>query len=261
MNEPTANHFSALGIEARSTKPRNVGLTIAVEFGAPLEYQRSLLELAGDTIDYAKIAVGIAGLMPQDQLRQKIDLYREHDILAFPGGMFLEYAFAKDQVELYLDSVCAAGFEVVEVSDNAVDIGLHKVGLVELALARDLVVLGEVGSKSHSSLADDLVSDAQRLLDAGCLKVLIEAAEFFEGAELRLDLVEAIETRLPLADIVFELPGPWLSGVHTHDVISFEAWLVSRFGPDVNIANDPLGNSLFLESYRRGVGPNLLERL
>ena len=87
--------------------------------------------------------------------------------------------------------------------------------------------------------------------------MLVEAAELIEDGHVRSDLIAAIETRLPLEHVVFELPGPWLPGVHAHEVHAMEAWLVDRFGPEVNIANDAVGNSLFLETLRRGIGPNL----
>lgn len=250
--------FPGVPLPARTEKPRETGLTITVEFGIGPAAQRDLLEVAADTIDLAKIVVSVSRLLSLDVLRRKVELYREFGVEAFPGGMFLEYAQANSCVDEYLAGASDAGFRVIEVSDNAAPLAADvKAKLVRAALESGFVVLGEVGSKHTTSAADALVADAQGLLDAGCWKVLVEAAELIEGGQVRTDLVEAIEARLPLEDVVFELPGPWLPGVHTHEVNAMEAWLVDRFGPEVNIANDVVGNSLFLETLRRGIGPNL----
>ncbi len=254
-----ATGFGGLSIGSRSGKPRDTGLTIMVEFGLGEQAQRDLLDIASETLDLAKIAVGIPALIPSSVLERKIALYREYRVEAFPGGMFLEYAYAQDEVSAYFKAARSVGFEVVEVSDNAVVIAADaKMALVCEAKDAGFTVLGEVGNKHSQSTVEYLLADAQRLLDAGCWKVLIEAAELLEGQQIRTELLRAVETDLPLKNIVFELPGPWLSGVHQHQVCGLESWLVERFGSEVNIANDPVGNSLFLETYRRGIGPNML---
>lgn len=250
--------FGGVPLPARSAKPRETGLTITVEFGIGTAAQEDLLLLAGDTIDLAKIVVSVARLLPRELLRRKVELYRAHGVEAFPGGMFLEYAEAAGCVGEFLEGALDAGFRVLEVSDNAAPLAAEtKARLVRGALECGFVVLGEVGSKHTVSAADALVEDAQRLLDAGCWKVLVEAAELIQDGAVRGDLVAAIEARLPLEHVVFELPGTWLPGVHGHEVHALEAWLVDHFGPEVNIANDAVGNSLFLETLRRGIGPNL----
>jgi phosphosulfolactate synthase len=234
-------------------------LTITVEFGTPVDEQRAQLRTSADTVDLAKIAVGIAGLLPHDVLREKIKVYRSCGVETFPGGMYLEYAHLHGREAAYLDAALGSGFRVVEVSENARRLADGVRGrLVTDALERGLTVLGEVGSKSVRSTATTLVADARRLLDLGCWKVLVEGAELLDGhGAVRTEVVDAIEAGLNLADIVFELPGPWLTGVSHHHVYSMESWLVAHFGPEVNIANEPVGNTLFLEALRRGVGPVL----
>ncbi len=66
--------------------------------------------------------VGISALINAQILRKKIDLYHQHNVLAFPGRQFLEYAIAKEKVKEYISDIIKAGFKLVEVSDNLIDI-------------------------------------------------------------------------------------------------------------------------------------------
>jgi len=75
-----------------------------------------------DFIDLTKIMVGITAIIPNNFLKEKIGLYHSNDILAFPGGQFLELMFSKNQIDNYFNDVVNVGFKLVEVSDNRIDI-------------------------------------------------------------------------------------------------------------------------------------------
>ncbi|MBO9521504.1 MAG: phosphosulfolactate synthase [Nocardioidaceae bacterium] len=250
--------YAALPLRPRAAKPRTSGLTVTVEFGTPLDLQRDQLRVHGHALDLAKVAVGIAGLLPDGVLEEKVTAYRDAGVECFPGGMYLEYAHLHGREEAYLDATVAAGFRVVEVSENAERLGEGvRERLVRDALSRDLVVLGEVGSKSVHSTAAGLLDDARSLRDLGCWKVLVEGAELLEDGVVRTDVVDAIAAGLDLEDVVFELPGPWIPGVSLHHVHAMTAFLLAEFGPEVSLANVVPEDVLFLEARRRGVGPAL----
>ncbi|WP_214324644.1 phosphosulfolactate synthase [Nonomuraea sediminis] len=244
--------FPRVPVTVRTAKPRRTGLTITADFGLGPLAQEDLLRTCGETVDLAKLVVGVSAMLPFDVLAEKVTVYREHGVEAFPGGMFLEHAVFRDAADAFLDGAQEAGYRVVEVSENARPLGEEvKAKLVAAALERGLTVLGEVGSKHHRTGPAELVEGARRLLDHGCWKVLIEAAEL-----VRADVLEAVEAALPIGDVVFELPGPWIPGIHHHEVQAMQLMLVRRFGPDVNLANVASEDALFLEATRRGIGPN-----
>jgi phosphosulfolactate synthase len=221
--------------------------------------QEDLLELTGSVIDIAKVAVGISGLLEERLLARKIGLYREHDVEPFPGGMYLEYAFAKDEVEAYFDGCEKAGYHYVEVSDNAVPLKRgEKDSLIARARSRGFTVLGEAGSKRVTTNAAALVEDVQACLDAGCWKVFLEAAELFEEGKFRHDVFERVAHDVKAEDVIWELPGAWIPNVHAHEIHALEVWLLERVGADVNIANVPTDGLLSLEALRRGVGVRAL---
>ncbi|ALE04249.1 hypothetical protein AL755_00580 (plasmid) [Arthrobacter sp. ERGS1:01] len=250
--------YQSVPMGHRPAKPRTTGLTIAVEFGVGPAAQQDFLAIAGHTLDYAKQVVSIAGVIPEAQMREKIEIFKAHSVKPFPGGMFLEYAHANSLVSEYLKETRALGYEVLEVSENArtIDRGA-RADIIACSLDMGFEVLGEVGSKHVKSTAAQIVDDVNVLMELGCSKVLVEAAELMVDGAIDEELIRQLEEGTTIDDCVFELPGPWIPGVHQHDVLAMEMWLLKRFGGNVNIANDMWGNSLYLETCRRGLGANL----
>ena len=90
-------------------KPRERSLVVTIDWGLGLAEQADLLRIAGEYIDLAKIAVGVSRLLDADLLREKVALYREHAVVAFPGGQFLEYALAHGATDTFLDGSMRRG--------------------------------------------------------------------------------------------------------------------------------------------------------
>jgi len=253
----TSNPFEKLVAASRSTKPRDHGLTMIADWGLPLGLQNGWLSVNAPHVDLAKIAVGIAALLPTETLTAKIDAYAENRIVAFPGGQFLEYSVLHDNVDAYFEACTAAGFPCVEVSDNLLEIELDaKCALIEKAIGtHGLRVLGEVGKKEGLGATGDLAEDAARCLESGAERVFLEAADFFSG-QVNEKALDGIVDRCGTNPLIFELPGPWIEGVTLSDVHQMTRWLINRFGPEVNIANVSPDSVLKLEALRLGIGVN-----
>ena len=253
--------FAGIRISERPGKPRQTGLTMLVDWGLGFAAQADLLEVGGEYIDLAKIAVGISRLLPADLVRRKIALYQQHQVIPFPGGQFLEYAVYHDQTQTYMVGAREAGYRWIEVSDNIIEItSREKVGLIHTAReAFGLEVLGEVGSKVQDTSPAKLIADIQRCREAGAQKVLVEAAELF-GEDLNEALIEEISTAVSIDELIFEVPGPWISEVRTCDQHATRAWLIRHFGPGVNLGNVLAGDILELEAMRTGIGVAALKQ-
>jgi phosphosulfolactate synthase len=251
--------FPGIPLPDRSAKPRARGITMMIDWGLPLGAQADTLGLSGEIIDIAKVAVGISGLLPQSVLAAKIDLYRRHAVEAFPGGMFLEYAFAKGVADAFFRGCASAGYRYVEVSDNAVPLSRKdKDGLIGEARERGFGVLGEAGSKHATTEPGVLVADINGCLAAGAWKVFLEAAELFEGGQLRHDLLDRIGGEVDPGAVIWELPGHWIPGIHAHEIHALAVWLIEHLGADVNIANVAPESLMALEALRRGIGVRTL---
>lgn len=251
-----AKPFSNIPVVDRPGKPRESGITMMIDWGIGVAAQDDVLNLCGEYVDLAKIAVGIAGLLESDVLAAKMESYDRHGVMPFPGGMYLEYAVDRDLEDAYFKDAKAAGFRCIEVSDNTVPFTPdQKRDLIKKAIEEyDLVVLGEVGSKIQVTETQAFVKDVVNCLKAGSWKVFLEAADLFdERKKLRTELLHAIRNELPINQLIFELPGWWLGALGAENV-GLIKMLIGEFGPDVNIANVGPNEVMYLETDRRRTG-------
>ena len=69
--------------EARSTKPRTVGLTMMMDWGLAYRRAEDYMEMLEPYVDLVKIVVGTARLYPEDYLVRKLDLYKSNNVMPF----------------------------------------------------------------------------------------------------------------------------------------------------------------------------------
>ena len=114
-------------------------------------------------------------------------------------------------------------------------------------------MFGEVGSKDMKNDARKLVGQAEDCFEAGAELVLVEAAELIENGRPKMKLINDIRRSLDMTRVLIELPGPWITGVTLSAVEDMKKFLVSEFGPDVNLANVTPQDIMETEA-RRGRG-------
>ena len=252
----------------RSTaKPRTRGRTMMMDWGIPLREQEDLLGLIAPYVDIAKFVVGTARLYEEDYLRKKISLYEDHGVEPFLGGQFLEFVFGTqglEGVEPYCEEAKRLGIGAIEVSDNVVPLSSRdRREITEIAVRHGLHVHGEVGSKHDVTTAETLIGQANEFFDAGADVVLVEAAELVEDGEPNKPLIGDVAAGLDVGKVFFELPGAWIKGTTTTEVIFLKKFLIDQFGPDVNIANVLPGNVFETEALRAHLsfaGPRQMNR-
>jgi phosphosulfolactate synthase len=251
--------YSSIPIVKRSSKPRDNGLTMVFDYGMGLYQQRDLLDVASDYIDLVKIRVGSSRLYNMSYLKSKIELYKGYEVLTFPGGQFLEYAISIEKTEEYLKETVKLGFEVVEVSDNRIQISFRqKEKLIKTAKSEyGLRVLGEVGSKDKCSSLEEILSDIDNTLKAGAWKVLIEAADLFVEGKFRINIVEGICKRFDTKELIFELPHYRIKGIDKLAIYEMQTILIREFGCNVSLANVDEGEIYVLEGVRRNIDGNM----
>lgn len=256
--------FRFMNIPHRPEKPRDTGITMMIDWGMGVAQQRDILDIAGVNIDIAKIAVGLSGIISERVLTEKIAAYADHQVSAFIGGQFLEYGVYHQGMEIakrYYEEARRVGFEYVEVSDNNLDISPEdKYELVRMGVEDfGLKILGEVGSKTECSSTQAMVDGIKGCLASGAWKVFVEGAEFTdkEDGSIREDVIDGVTKGVDLKDIIFELPGHWISNVHACGIHDMEVFLVQQFGPEINIANVAPGEIMMLETLRTGIGVKL----
>lgn len=256
--------FRFMNIPQRPEKPRDTGITMMIDWGMGVAQQRDILDIAGVYIDIAKIAVGLSGIISERVLTEKIAAYADHQVSAFIGGQFLEYGVYHQGMEIakrYYEEARRVGFEYVEVSDNNLEISPEdKYELVRMGVEDfGLKILGEVGSKTECSSTQAMVDGIKGCLASGAWKVFVEGAEFTdkEDGSIREDVIDGVTKGVDLKDIIFELPGHWISNVHACGIHDMEMFLIQQFGPEINIANVAPDEIMMLETLRTGVGVKL----
>ena len=237
-----------LVVPSRARKPRRRGLTHVLDKGLPVADVARLLEVGGQFVDVWKFGWGTAYLDPG--LADKLAVLREHQVLGCTGGTLLEVAWHQGAVEPYLAWAEELGFPCVEVSCGVAALGpADKRKLIEAAAGR-FVVLAEIGSKDPraevSPGAWAAAAAADR--DAGATWVVTEGREsgtvglFSPGGDVRADVVEAVVGAVGVECAVFEAPRK-----------EQQAWLIRRYGADVNLGNIAPAEALALESLRLGL--------
>jgi phosphosulfolactate synthase len=237
-----------LVVPPRARKPRRQGLTHVLDKGLPAADTARLLEVCGRFVDIWKFGWGTAYLDPG--LAEKLEILRGHGVLGCTGGTLLEVAWHQGVVEQYLAWAEELGFPCVEVSCGVAPIGpADKRKLIEAAAGR-FVVLAEIGSKDPQAEVSPgaWAAAAAADRDAGATWVVTEGREsgtvglFTSGGEVRGDVADAVVEAVGVDRVVFEAPRK-----------EQQAWLVRRYGADVNLGNVVPGELLGVEALRLGL--------
>jgi len=259
--------FVPLPAERSLTKPRTGGLTMMMDWGLPLGQQRDWLELQSKYVDLAKFVVGTSRLYDADYLRRKIELYKEYDIHPFIGGQFLEYVYAHQGMpgaETFFAEAARLGFEAIEVSDNYVTLQSDtRRTLIQGAIKHGLEVHGEVGSKTVESDGALLIAQATECFEAGANVVLVEGAELLINGEPNRALLAEMRAGLDTSKIIFELSGTWIENTTNSEIYQLKKFLISEFGPNVNLANVMPDDIWETEAMRAGlstIGPQVSDQ-
>jgi phosphosulfolactate synthase len=237
-----------LPVPARTSKPRSVGLTHVLDKGAAPEEVSRLVERAGHLIDVWKLGWGTGYLEPD--VDEKVAILQRAGVRACVGGTLLEAAWAAGAAERCLAWAAEAGFTCVEVSNGAVAMPLPDKRRLIAHASRRFQVIAEVGSKSPTATvsptawAEEMLGD----LEAGATWALAEGREsgtvglYHEDGRIRAGVAETLAGSVGLSRVVFEAPRK-----------EQQAWLVRRFGANVNLGNVALNEVFAVEALRLGL--------
>jgi phosphosulfolactate synthase len=265
-----------LGVEyaARGQqKPRTAGLTMVMDQGWPNEFTRGLLQDFGEYLDVVKLWDPVMRA-PTRQVKEKVQIYRDHGVIVQPGGLIIELARQQGKLDSVLDSLAKCGFDAIEISSTTstrMDFD-SDADAVQRAKQSGMRIFGEVGRKfadgDETRLTEDVidvertVAEFDALLSAGAEYV------YWEGHLLRKVMgddpeairahagtgtaqVREVANRVGVDKIMFEVSG--LRPRQNRQWLQF--WLIRIFGPEVNIANARIEEMPNLEALRAGSHP------
>jgi phosphosulfolactate synthase len=245
-----------LDVPARSPKPRVHGLTHVIDKGLNLRDIEGLFDTAGEYVDVVKLGWGTSYVTRN--LEKKIALYRSFETPVVCGGTLFEAVIGRGKLDEYRSWLTENRFSHVEVSDGTIDLPREQKLELIADLAKDFVVMSEVGSKDSDVVYAPYqwVEWMKEELEAGAWKVITEGREggtagiYRRDGEMRTGLIDEIVHEIDVGDIVFEAPTK-----------SSQAWFVCNFGPEVNLGNIPPEEVIPLETLRLGLRADTLNEI
>lgn len=240
-----------LSLPSRSRKPREAGLTMAIDSGAPVEYFADVIRSSGEHVDFVKFGWGTS--IVSSRLQEKIDVLRSEGIDFYFGGTLFEKFVMQRSFEGFREWCRDFGCLYVEVSNGTIDLTDERKSEYVAELSRDFRVISEVGSKDQST--SEIMSPRKWIraisddLEAGSILVTLESRESGRGGicrpngELRFGLIEDILTSgINVDSLLFEAPSLEVQGI-----------LVRRIGAEVNLGNVALTDLVGVETIRLGL--------
>lgn len=244
-------------IKGRVGKPRQRGLTMALDKGLGFLETRDLLEMAAAYLDICKLTFGTPAFYPRERLREKVALLRSYGVDVCPGGTLLEVALLQGAAEEFLERAAELGFSCLEISDGTISMEFSlRRWCIRKALDLGFKVVTEVGKKDPGQrLPVEIMRQIIRQdLDAGAWKVIVEARESGKGVGIydasgavKQGELEILVEGLPEDDLMWEAP-----------LKDQQAFLIRRFGPNVNLGNIPPQDVIALEALRAGLRADTL---
>jgi len=245
--------FDFIEIVPRIKKPRTKGLTMFLDKGLGFNQARDLMQVAS-YIDIIKLGWATPRLFSEADIKAKIELYKQNDILVGNGGTFLEIAYRQKKVDPFLNYCRDIGIGLIEVSNGVVPISLdEKAGIIRKANKLGFNVISEIGRKDpvedRKLFPEVRVEEAKSDLAAGSNYVIIEAREagknigvYDDKGGLKEDMAKYLLNEIGFENIMFEAPEK-----------SQQAGLILLFGADVNLGNIRTEDVIPLETLRRGI--------
>ncbi|HEY9363943.1 MAG TPA: phosphosulfolactate synthase [Chitinophagaceae bacterium] len=241
-------NFNLSQLPDRNAKPRNAGITMVMDKGLSVNDAKNFLSVCHPHVDIIKLGFGTSFVTPN--LREKLEVYKSHDIPVYFGGTLFEAFLIRNQFEDYIEICKDFGINYVEVSDGSIDIPhSEKCGYIE-KLTKFGTVLSEVGSKDAEHIIPPYkwIELMRAELNAGSTYVIAEAREagnvgIYRGSgEVREGLVQEILTQIPGEKIIWEAPQK-----------AQQLYFIELLGCNANLGNIAPSEMLPLEAMRMGL--------
>ena len=241
-------------LKEREEKPRQKGITMVLDKGLGLETAESLMNISGDYVDYLKFGWGTSIEHEQDIIKDKVAMYKSHNITPYTGGTLFELAYMNDKLEEFFQEAHDLGFEAIEVSDGSTTISHDKkLECIESAKKDGFEVLSEVGKKDpgldKELSLDERIKYMQNELEAGSSLIIVEAREggknigiYDKAGNAKEDEIDYILDNFDGNKILWEAPNK-----------DQQVFFILKLGNDVNLGNVSTDDITSLETLRRGL--------
>ena len=233
----------------RPEKPRDRGLTMVMDKGISFQEAEMLIESSAKFIDIIKFGFGTA--LVSDNIKNKIQLYKKHNIKIYLGGTLFEAFVVRNMFKEYCHLLKDLEIDTVEISDGSIKLDHNKkCEYINKLSSKGMTVFSEVGYKSASKIMapSKWIELMSKEIEAGSWKVIAEAREsgnvglYRSGGEVRSDLIEEILTKIEKDKILWEAPKK-----------QQQVFFIKLLGANVNLGNIGTNDIIPLECLRQGL--------
>ena len=241
-------NFNLTQIPDRTQRPRTHGLTMVMDKGLSIQEVHNFLSVSSPHVDIVKLGFGTSFVTPN--LKEKLEVYRDHNMPIYFGGTLFEAFLIRNQFEDYISICSEFGVSFMEVSDGSINIPhAEKCGYIE-KLTKHGTVLSEVGSKDAAHIIPPYkwIELMRAELESGATYVIAEAREagnvgIYRGSgEVREGLVQETPTQISGDKIIWEAPQK-----------AQQLYFIELLGCNVNLGNIAPSEVLPLEAMRIGL--------
>jgi len=211
------------------------------------------MEQSGHLMGSVKISMACWMVAAESVSRRKIDAVTRLGIPAVAGGGPFEVAVAQRALPAYLHLCADMGITRIECGEGFTELELRPEEIVNEAREHGLEVEFELGEKHAGRFTDEttdeLIADGRRWLEAGAVRLVVEAREsaedvglFSAPGEFDARQADRLAEAFGLERLLFEAPNK-----------ASQFALIDHFGPSVPLGNVRLEEVLRVEIYRRGL--------
>lgn len=247
--------FHLSHLPQRTKKPRETGITLALDTGFSVRQSEDFCDVASPLVDIVKLGWGTSYVT--NRLKDKLKVYRKYDIPVYFGGTLFEAYLLRDELDKYVEFLKRYDIKYVEVSNGTIRLSAYKKLEIIEQLSSEFTVLSEVGSKNPNDIIPPYkwVKMIKNEIEAGSWKVICEAREsgtvgvFRPNGEVRSGLIEEITDQISKNHLLFEAPQK-----------DQQIWFIKKFGSNVNLGNIHPSEVIPVETLRMGLrGDTLLD--
>jgi phosphosulfolactate synthase len=231
-----------------SKKPRKEGLTCTIDRLQSVD--RENFAILAPFVDVVKIYGAFPLLASEEGLKKKIKFYHEFGVKVSTGSTVTEFAIIENSLGRFAKEAAKAGFDIVEVGENSMDMPIEQKRRVAGAISgAGLEFHWKVGKKDprHQLDIDTTLEKIEEAVKLGSKKVVLEANEGFnvgiydEKGAVKWSAVGAMTNEYPPSTFIFEAP-----------LEPQQSALIAEFGQRVNLAEVHQDAIASVESQRRG---------
>ena len=232
----------------RTKKPRSKGLTMMMDKGLSINQAKEFISVNSKYTDIIKLGFGTSIITPE--IKKKIKIYQQNNILVYLGGTLFEAFLIRKQLDDYKRFLDHLGLEMLEVSDGSINIKHEKKCEYINDLSKNFKVVSEVGSKYENQ--QDNTKNWKKWIEeeikSGSWKVITEAREsgnigiFDNNFNIKNKIVDEIIETIDHSHIIWETPKK-----------SQQVWFINKLGQNANLGNISYNDIIPLECLRLGL--------